>query len=317
MLELGTIGCPHGKIGSVKKIAKKFSKKDINAVILLGDINSDKKPYQSIVTILKILSKLKKPVFVIPGSHEPVEAYKKALKKFRKNKYIFDCTLKRNRTRSLNGYELVFLPGSDWLEEGAGFVLKDSRNIFKKKKAKEISKYYRAIVQLFYVKDLRKLVKHPKKTILISHIPPKFKKLTAIDVAEFGKLKSDTKKFKIKERDQKALQYVTLLWEGEIKDVVFSLNAAKNLIKKGYPLKILHKNAGNIVLKQIIKKLKIKKQICSHIHEAGQRGCDLKGNLIKQNSWSKELFYNPGPAKEGKAGVYTIEGDRAKYENMK
>jgi len=317
MIKFGIIGCPHGKVSSVKKIIKRFKKEKVDAIILPGDINSEKKAYQSILKILSSLSKLKKPVYVIPGSHEPVKAYERALNNFKKNKYIIDCTQKKNRRRKINSYELVFLPGSGWLSGEGGFVLKDSRKVFKKKTRRYISKYYGVPVKLFYVKDLKKLVKHPEKTILISHFPPKFNKPGAIDVAKFGRLKSKKLKFKVKSPDKKELENVMLLWQGLIKDTVFELHIAEKLIKKGYPLKILNKNVGSEEIKKAIKKLKIKKQICSHIHEAGQRGCDSKGNLIKQGKWSKELFYNPGSAKEGKAGTYIIEKDKAKYKNIK
>ena len=318
MIKLGVIGCVHGKITPLRKIIKKFAKEKIDAIVLTGDINSPNKPRQSIVKIIRILLQLKKPIFVIPGSHEPVKAYKEALRRFRGNKLVFDCTLKRNRTRKINSYELVFLPGSDWSAPGAGFRLLTNRRALSKfeKRRKQLLEFFFGPMKFFFINSLKKFVKCPERTILISHIPPRFYKKTAIDVAKFGK-PLRTFKIKFKHTKRKFFKEKIGVQIIEAKHAVYSTDVARWLQKLGYPIKIVKENVGNKELRKWIKKLRIDKMVCSHIHEAGQRGCDLKGNLIEQERWSKELFYNPGSAGEGKAGIYIIEEDKAKYKNIK
>jgi len=160
----------------------------------------------------------------------------------------------------------------------------------------------------------KKPTSNPKKTILICHVPPRFYKKKSIDLAKFGRPK---KSFLLKKKDLAPDIRRHIKSPRVEKESIFPIEKARKLIKKGYPIQIIKKNVGNIYLKKVIKKLKIKKFICGHIHEAGQRANDLKGNLIKQNKWSKELFYNAAPSMRGYSGIFTIKGDKAKYKNIK
>ena len=63
MIKLGVIGCPHGKVTTVRKIVSKFRKEKVDAVILPGDLNKETKAKESIVKILKVITKLKKPIY--------------------------------------------------------------------------------------------------------------------------------------------------------------------------------------------------------------------------------------------------------------
>lgn len=307
-MKLGAISCLHGNLKSSRKFAAYFKKASVDAVVLAGDIPSAKNQKKSLTKVLQIFSKINKPIFVLPGSHESAEVYDKVVRKFAKQ--IIDCTKKQKTT--LSGYDLVFLPGSDWLSGEGSCVLKDSRTIFRGKSAKEITKYYKVKkVKLFFIRDLKKLVKRPKSTILISHIAPRFTKKTAIDVARFGKVKKG--RFKIAKADEKALKEVILLWKGLIKETVFSYAEAIRLKKKGYPFAILRTNVGNAFLMKMVRKLNISKAICGHIHETGGRANNLKGNPVKQGKWSKELFYNCA----GKAGIVEFKNNLARYKNVK
>jgi len=308
-MKLGVTADLHGNLRLAKKFASYFKKSDVDAVVIAGDLPSYENQKQSLTKILRIFSKCGKNIFVMPGSHENVKIYEHVLKKF---KNIIDCTKDKNRKIKINDCEIVFLPGSDWLgAEDAGFVLKDSRKVFRGKTQRQIAKYYQtANVRLFYVHELKKLIKNPAKTVLISHIPPKFSKKSAIDVAKFGKAVG---KFKIKATDNEAMKGLIKFWLGFYKEHVFALSEALRLKKKGYPMTIMEENRGNKVLKSMIRKLKIKKLVCAHIHESGGRANDLKGNPITQNKWSSELFYNCS----GRAGIVEFEGNLARYRNIK
>jgi len=308
-MKLGVTADLHGNLRLAKKFASYFKKSDVNAIVIAGDAPRYENQKASLTKILRIFSKTGKKVFVFPGSHENVKIYESVLKRFKSK--IIDCTLDKNRKVKIGDYDIVFLPGSDWLgAEDAGFVLRDSRTVFRGKTPRQIAKYYGTEVRLFYIHELKKLIKNPAKTILISHIPPKFHKKQAIDVAKFGKAVG---KFKIKSPDNEAMKGLAKFWLGFYKEHVFALHEAQRLKKKGYPFAIIEENRGNKVLKKMIKQLKIKKLVCAHIHESGGRANDLKGNTVKQNRWSPEVFYNCS----GRAGIVEFEGNLARYRNIK
>ncbi|QQG39003.1 MAG: metallophosphoesterase family protein [Candidatus Woesearchaeota archaeon] len=314
-LRLGIIACIHGNIKALRRILKKFKKENIDALILAGDIPKDESQLNSIKNVIKTALSLKKPIYAIPGSHESFDAYTKALKIYKKNKLIYDCTLTKNRTVKIKSHKLIFLPGSDSSSKGAGYrLVKD------KKQAKEFVKYAKSFKEHFFgktktfiIKELSNLIKPKDNPTVICHVPPKFNKKQAIDVATFGK---PTKDFIIL-RKHKNLDKTT---GGELitKDnTVFPIETAKKYIKAGYPVEILSKNVGNEYLKKTLKQLKVKKFICGHIHEAGHKATNFKGNPIKQNAWSKELYYNCAAGTEGRTGIYIIKGSLAKYKNIK
>jgi Icc-related predicted phosphoesterase len=67
--------------------------------------------------------------------------------------------------------------------------------------------------------------------------------------------------------------------------------------------------------------------LSAHIHEAGGRGCDFKGNVVNENQFSNNLRFNPGAASpwqylnreqcEAMVGIFTIQGNQAKYEILR
>ena len=308
-MKLGVTADLHGNLRLAKKFASYFKKSDVDAVVIAGDLPAYENQKTSLTKILQIFSKCGKRVFVMPGSHESVKIYEVVLKKFKKK--IVDCTKEKNRKVQIGDYDIVFLPGSDWLSgEDAGFVLRDSRTALRGKTKKQISRYFGTEVRLFYVRELRKIIKNPKKTILITHIPPRFNKKLAIDVAKFGKAVG---KFKIKTADKEALLHLIMVWQGMLKATIFSLAEARRLKKKGYPIAIIEENRGNKILKKMIKRLKITKLICGHIHESGGRANDLKGKPVTPDKWNKELFYNCS----GRAGIVEFSDSLARYWDIK
>jgi len=275
--------------------------------VLAGDTPGDKNQRQSLTKILKIFVKTDKKIFILPGSHEQYIPYYASLKKFKKNKMVIDCT-KTNFTK-INNRKLVFITGSDSSGSGAGFrLLKDRKQLQKFKAYIKSRKYhFWAKVKPIFLSNLSKFT--DKNTILISHSPAKFNTSNSIDVANFGEPK---KSFILLEQHKK----LSKTTGGAImqKNVtIFSLDEAKRLIKAGYPVKTKSENVGNPWLKKLIRKQKVTKLICGHIHESGGRATDLKGKPVKPNKWSKELFYNCS----GRAGIVEFLNNQAKYKEVK
>ena len=312
-LKLGVITCIHGESQIAAKLARKYRKENVDAIILNGDINSDKRPLQSMVSVFRAALKAGLPVFATPGSHEPVGDYKKAVKKFRANKNLVDCSSKWGQ--KFRGYNLVFFPGSDFVGWKGEHVLVETKKELSRRKRSLHEKGVHAHDHIYIVMDeIAKLLK-PKKTVVISHIPPRFHKPKAIDIAIFGTF---VKNCKLKKKDAERLDWGVSEYrkDPEGKRFVFPVWEARRVIRLGYPMKIMKKNRGNAHLAGILRKYKITKFICGHFHESGQQGCDKKGNPIKPGNWSNELFFNAAAAKDGKGGIYTVDGEKAKFEKV-
>ncbi|MEM2874108.1 MAG: metallophosphoesterase family protein [Candidatus Nanoarchaeia archaeon] len=306
-MKLGTVSCLHGNLRNAKKFARIFKKICVDAIVLLGDVPSDKNQKKSLIKILKIFSKTKKKVFVLPGSHEQYEAYYAALKKFGKNENIVDCT--KTLSAKIGNRKLVFIAGADVSAPGAGFRLLENKRQMRlfKTHVRLLKEHFWGKVKPILFNKLAKLI--DKETILVSHIPPKFNTPEAIDVAVFGEPK---KSFILLEKHKK-LNKTTKGTLMQLRHVVFTLDESKKMLKAGYPIKIVKKNVGNPWLKKIIKKKKISKFICGHIHEAGGRANNLKGEPVKPGKWSNELFYNCS----GMAGIVEFKNNFARYRNVR
>jgi len=307
-MKLGVVACLHGNLKKTKKAAKVFKKADVDAIVLAGDIPADTKQSKSLIKILKIFSKTKKKVYILPGSHEHYKEYYSALKKFKKNKFVIDCT-KTNST-IINSQKIVFLPGADATAPGAGFrAIKDRKSLkLFKRHVKQHKEHFWGKITAYYISDLNKLL--DKQSILIAHFPPEFKTKSAIDLATFGTPK---KPFILLERHRELNKTTVGLVKMTPEHVVFTIDEAKRLIKAGYPVKIKGENVGNPYLKKLIKKRKVRFFICSHIHESGGRANNLKGKPVKQGKWSKELFYNCS----GRAGIVEFKNNLAMYRSVR
>jgi len=302
-MKLGVTSDLHGNLGKARKFASFFKKSDVDAIVLAGYTPSDKNQRQSLTKILKIFTKTGKKIFILPGSHEQYIPYYAALTKFKK---VTDCT--KTFIAKLNNQKIVFIPGADSTAPGAGFrILENKKQYLRfKRRVKEMREHFWGKIAPFFVNDFAKYIS--KGVVVISHVPPEFKTRKAIDVATFGTPK---KIFVLLERHKKLSK--TTRGSLMIPDhVVFGLEEAKRLIKKGYPVRIITENVGNPWLKKIIRKNKIKFFICSHIHEAGGRANSSKGKTIKQGKWSKELFYNCS----GRAGIVEFLNGKARYRNI-
>lgn len=89
-------------------------------------------------------------------------------------------------------------------------------------------------------------------------------------------------------------------------------------------------NVGDAQIPQLIKDGNIAFGVASNIKEAGGRATDLPGTtLIKQDTWVKNLYLNPGPAdtvgwdmndgtkSNGSAAVLKIKGDTASWKLLR
>jgi hypothetical protein len=305
MLKLGIIGCSHGSGRAVRKLLAKYRREGVDAVIVNGDLGDTPAEIRS---VLAPLGRVRVPCYVIPGSHEPVTAYRAGMAAVRKrNPRIRDCL--RSQRHALKGWDLCFLPGSDWMSVTGGFMLgDDARHL-----ASRLRQFRDAGRRMtgHTLAVLRKAVRRPDKSIIITHVPPRFRGLHAIDVAHYGEATENALIL-----DPRVMKLTgSHLWPAGSR---FPLKQAKAFARLGLPLEIRRENVGNAALGRLLRRLRIRKFICAHIHEAGGRGVTRTGKPVRQAAWSRELYYNAGSAREGRGGIYEVADDgRARFRNVR
>lgn len=286
MLRLGVVSDLHGNLENAKRASKELEGK-IDVLLITGDLTGNFSPFISGRAVLRAFKNIKVPKFVMSGSHEPVNVYEDIMAGFLD---FHDCIREPNRVKSLNGYDLLFLPGSDWNSELGEFRIYKNKEKLEKEKEKLPDLNWR----FFFIEELQKYLKNPEKTILISHIPPKFEGKEAIDRAEFTEA----------------------VFEGKDNEGYEPGSEELEEIDEEVEMKVREENVGNRALKEFIRKQGIKKLICGHIHEAGGRAQGLDGSLIDEEKYSEEFFYNVGALEKGLAGVVTLKGNKAKYSKI-
>jgi len=297
MLSIGIITDVHGNTKACKKLMKLYEK-ECDAIIVPGDLARTMKEKDN-ERILKVLSKSKLPVYVMPGNYESKQAYSKAIKKY-KRKHIHDCLKKP--TAVIKGKHFVFVPGSDLLSRGGSYYVVNN-----KREAKQVKKNFPWPVHPIILPNITKHLR--KDSILISHSPCKLPGKHSIDLAISGK---PTKYFVYREKKGKKV-----IAELITKRAIFGIDEARELKKKGYPIKIKEVHAGLANLTKAIKKKGVTKFVSGHIHEAGRRAVTLSGRKVVPRKWSKQLFYNPGEAYHGYGGIVEFKDGMARFKNVK
>jgi len=217
MLRIGIITDVHGNTKACRTLMNIYHKEKCDAIIVPGDLSRTMKEKDN-ERILKVLTKSKLPVYVMPGNYESKKGYNKAIKKY-KRKHIHDCLKKP--TANIKGHHVVFVPGSDLLSREASYHIVNN-----KKEAKKVKKHFPWQIEPVI---LPKITKHLRKdSILISHTPCKLPGKHSIDLAISGK---PTKYFVYREKIGKKV-----IAELITKQAIFSVEEARELKKKDIPL---------------------------------------------------------------------------------
>ena len=280
----------------INQLVTRIKKEHVDAVILNGDLGENK---TEIDFLMKATKRLNTIVFAQPGSHESIKDYKAAIKK---NKHITDCSKKQKQT--FKGYDLIFLPGSDWSTPKGQYKIVAKRN----DKREKGNKYY-------YISDLKKVVKNPPKTILFCHIPPLFKTKNAIDRATFGQVTKTVPLNLLHIQYQLIQEMFRLGYFILEKGTVFPLQTAQILKELKYPVEIKNKNVGNKHVRQILQQVNIKFFVCGHIHESAKKAHTFNEKKLKPNTWSKELFLNAASIEDNNCSIIILNEDKIKYKN--
>ncbi len=297
----GVISDVHEDPNVVPIAIEALKQKGAEKLLINGDIGEKKENWeesqQYTAFILNSLGKSGLESYIQPGSHETIQGYQPVIDYFSdKFSNIIDLTNSKNRKIEQNGHHLVFLPGSDFLCNGE-YQIGNDEDI-------ETGFYNMKGRSIFYsnMNDLKQLVTHPEKTIVVCHVPRKFDNIeNCVDMAEFGE-------------NECAFRRKGNLIPGK---TVFPLPLAKQYIDKGYPIEIKHENRGNEDLKDLYEELGITKAVTGHFHESSHRANDSNGNHVLQNTPTTDLFWNSGHLDRGYTGILTVNEENISYENIK
>jgi Icc-related predicted phosphoesterase len=291
MITIGVISDIHGDTKKTRKLYAQVRKHKPDAILIPGDIGEG---VDELMSVLNIFAKSKVPVYVMPGSHESVNDYKKTIRNLRGTAIV--DVMKRKRIR-VGDLDLAFIAGSDWLSCPDGFrTVRDKRSNRRQEAGAGIS--------FQYLIDLKKKVRNPDNTLVIVHFPPHTQVKNSIDIAHFGKV-TDTAMIVGEE--------FAILPKGAI----LPLEQAKAFKKLGAPIDIRKEHVGNKDLRKLLDSLSVKFFLCGHIHEAGRRAITTSEKRVRQGSWSSSLWYNVGCAAQGYAGIMQFEDGKMRFKQLR
>lgn len=303
MLRLGIISDAHGHILQVRKLVSLYNKEEVDAVLVPGDICRLGNQKRSVRAVLNALKKCKSKVYLMPGGHEGSDAYRLV----RRSSFT-DCT--RKRKVKINGFPVVFLPGSDFIAREGSFVLISGVKNLKSRKRRLESLGVEGL-EFFSVSELRRLVSSPR-TLVVSHVPPRYSTDHGLDVATSGIV---TRAFRVPEAQK-----------GKLRDFagmefspgnVIVLPAARHFARAGFPVSIRTRHVGNRELKKVLRSLGVHYFVCGHIHESGQRAVTATGRRVRSGQWSRTLYLNAGAAKDGRSCILFLDQGKASFRKVK
>jgi hypothetical protein len=177
-----------------------------------------------------------------------------------------------DRKFSFNGHDLIFVPGSSVFTKG-----------FKVSTEAETGDHdFRGgTIYIFNPNDLDRLVGNPRKATVFAHHPCRIEGNYSIDLAVHAKVP--------RERHPIVGPY------------------AHNLIRTGQATPVLS-HEGDPILTRVLRETGVKKFLSGDIHEAASI-VDFDGLPVSEGERSRQVFANPGPAKEGDYGVLTLYDD--------
>jgi Icc-related predicted phosphoesterase len=295
----GVISDLHGiDIQAVPPTIQILKDEKIDALVLNGDIIGERSGYNPqdyLATVLDIAGKSGLETYVLPGSHEEVHIFEPVLADF-VQKYGNIINTFDNPCIDKGDHHLVFLQGSNSRAGDAinhGYSLEDRHQ-------SGIYKNNGAYLRVVNMNDLKKLISDPDKTLVFSHIPRRFDSVLDVDMAEFWEV-------------QKQFQS-----DGEVHKVgsIFPGPVGYELAKQGAPIELKGENAGSETLKSIYEELGITKNITGHFHESAGRANDSEGQIVQEGLFVPKLFYNASCMDRLIAGLVSVDGAKAAYENV-
>ncbi|MBI4163462.1 MAG: hypothetical protein HY512_01250 [Candidatus Aenigmarchaeota archaeon] len=282
--------------GFDSRIAEALKREELDGIEYLGDAPSNmhappQKHFDDITATLKIYDKVGVPVSWIPGNYEDFVAYHAAFSQLEdKLDNVVDATRQGKYTLKLNGIEvdLVWVPGSTE-DVSRGFHVRNDLG-----PTADYSKG-KSHIHVYNPNDLRELVTRPDRTILLCHNPPQMSADNTFDVA-----------LRAIYRGNKIIGPIV----GELVKAYRGEITPTGKVKELFDgrAQLVREHAGNPVLSGLVDELGIQKVLAGDIHDAVYT-TDRQGRSIPPGTFSRELFGNPGPAKDGRYGVLVYRDD--------
>lgn len=312
----GVISDIHQNPGSIPHLIEILRHASIDALVLNGDIGEDAR---MIAYTLNQVAQLGVDTYVLPGSHETVRDYTTALNHLSQRHANLIDTLTAPKVER-NGHHLVFLPGSDYnaggqytlipneIPHGPYLQLKDGLAEVPPQHLQAALAHPEATHNLVYITSMNtldKLVTDAEHTVVFCHIPPKFNDVErGIDMAYFTE-NQEGDVIPGVDVEQQIKQKI-----GNVSDDILQT------IAKKYGLTLKRENRGSQDLKECYARNGIAKAISGHFHEAGHRAHDASCKPLNEGEFVDTLFFNAGPADEGKAGLVIIDDTKIAYHRI-
>lgn len=304
----------HGEQEACRAIVDKLKETSLQAVVLAGDIAKPGKG--SLRWVLKRLLKLDVPLIAFGGSHENGAIYDTVMQEFKDSPLLINAMKTRNQRIKIAGFELLIIPGCEVVSSGSKPYNGGSMWLTEEKKTKKNKQEMDKRIQDLrfsrkahpvYMQDIKRLFERstskPSRIIAIAHNPIRCRTRRGIDAARFGKPKSP---FMIQKKHLRLKAFKKLGLRNEamysMRSVV-PLEYGQLLKRYKYPMAIKRANVGSVAINKLLRKHRVTKFVCGHIHEAGPRAIDKQEQIVKQQTPSSKLYINSG---QGELGIATL-----------
>lgn len=288
----GIISDLHGNYEHLQETEKFY---DVDSIIINGDICVSEKTDLDIMLVMnELVKKFDEDIFVMPGCTEEHPDYSERMDYFSDGFDQFH-DMKDGGVLKRDDHELVFVPGTDPEVKSGSYNISDDGLLKNSYQSNFTS-----------IDEIEKGIDNGAKSILISHIPPKFDSDNCIDYHRFGRASVNI----IENNGQLAADYI-------LRGEDLNLEQARILKDDDYPVEIIEDNLGSEKLQDFMKRNNISKGICGHYHSNSGLANDSDGELLDEGKFYEDIFCNPCFSKNDELGVVVVDGSKMSYETLK
>lgn len=285
---------------------------EADKLILNGDLVGDRfQPLDNpnyLALVLKLAGESGKETYFNWGSHEIIEEARQ-VSQIMRSKYnnLNDAVI--TPKVEAEDHHLLFIPGSDYASEevsGRNFTFGELTEDNNKPSKTGIYKTDKGRIYYTNLKDVRKVVTEPEKTIVVSHVPRRFTGIpNAVDTAYFA----------VNEQEKKlipgmALEQMIRQKAGPQPPEVIEQIAHQN----GWVFK--RENRGNLGLEHLFEEAGITRAVSGHFHESAHRAHNCLGTSVEMGRFVSELFWNGSYLDGLKVGLLSVHEGKVAYENV-
>ncbi len=291
------------------------------AFVLNGDIadlaSTVHESQERVARVLEVAGKKGLRTYVNTGSHESVDSFETPMAVLG-NRYGNLVNSRDEPVVTVDGHDLIFLPGSFTLTGNSGYRLGSEiptgeylffgevcmpfREDVMQEKLSRGEDFVRAHYQ--NINDLERHVRNPSKAVVVCHEPPRFNnKESGIDYSHFA-------------TDGRGIVPIVAL-AGELRRRNIPVNDRNIQRLAGQAgLTVKKENCGNLGFRQLLDRLGVRKGVFGHFHGGSHKAHTFSGTPVDEAKYVNDLFWNSGCVSSLMCGLYHVSNEGVGYQNV-